>query len=227
VKPHYQVLAAELIAQIERAREATYAQLSAVEASARTLLASISMPDAPILDRLRFDSPVGTEAERAAGPVWPGDWFDATGYAYQYPSTMNRSDYHTGVDLNRPNYKDAGAPVHACADGVVVVSARFPVWLDLVVVKHSLENGEARWSRYAHLKNRTVARGQRVRRGDLLAYIGDYGSAGPAGDHLHFDLAVADIGAHPTDWPGADLARLKRDYVDPLLFIRERHSGAP
>lgn len=178
-------------------------------------------PGAQPQQRVRFDAPVGTQAERDGDKLWPGAWFDATGYCTQRPN----GDYHTGVDLNLPAFADTGEIVRACADGVVVFSGQLSAWGYVVVVQHALEDGVKVWSRYAHLNgNQPMAvKGDVVQRGKYLAVIGDYGKAGPPDDHVHFDLAKIDLGVKPGDWPGPDKARVLHDYYDPMAFIQEHH----
>lgn len=170
---------------------------------------------------LTFDSPVGTPEERASSKVFPGDWFVYIAYAQHY-----EYGYHPGVDLNLPGYADSGKPVHAAADGVVVAAGAVPGWQrSMVVIWHVLD-GEiipAVWTRYAHLDRLQVSVLQHVRRGDLLGYIGDYSPTGPVNDHLDFSIARIDLGLKPGDWPGEDLARAKRDYLEPRTFIEAHH----
>lgn len=47
-----------------------------------------------------YTAPIGTEAERASGKIWPGAWGDATGYATRYRIGSPNEAYHTGADLN-------------------------------------------------------------------------------------------------------------------------------
>lgn len=176
------------------------------------------------MSALRFDSPVGTQAERDSDAFPPGQWFIATGYA-QYYTALTNPAYHTGADLNLPNYADAGAPVYAAADGeVVFVGARSGWQGIMIVIRHPMTGAVdaplgAVWSRSAHLKAPEVSIGDHVLRGELLGFIGDYAPAGSVNDHLHFDLARIDLGERPGDWPGMDKARLLRDYYDPRAFL--------
>lgn len=166
---------------------------------------------------MRYDQPVGSQTERDAAQAWAGEWFDASGFgsASATYKTLTGS-WHTGADLNLPNWKDSRAQVFASADGVVVFVGTASGWQGrLIVIKH--EGGI--WTRYAHLAETRVVAGQTVKRGDWLAVIGDYLPAGPANDHLHFDVARIDLGAKPADWPGVDKSRLERDYVDPREWI--------
>jgi murein DD-endopeptidase MepM/ murein hydrolase activator NlpD len=172
---------------------------------------------------IQFDAPVGTVEERAALKLWPGAWYDATGFNKPYPPDMHRSDYHTGVDLNLAYNADAHAPVYAVCFGFVVCAHVLPVWGKVIVVKHILENGELVWSRYAHLETMTVTLQQMVTRGDQLGTIGNSENTQPW--HLHFDMAHLDLGLHPADWPGTNRTRLVHDYIDPLAFIKARHLG--
>jgi murein DD-endopeptidase MepM/ murein hydrolase activator NlpD len=175
---------------------------------------------------IRFDAPVGTAEERAAEELWPGAWFDATGFNVPYPPAMRRADFHTGADLNLniPHWNaDAHALVYAVCFGFVAFAGSLPVWGKVIVVKHQLENDEAIWSRYAHLETIKVGLSQMVQRGDPLGMIGN--AEGTQAYHLHFDMARVNLGQHPGDWPGSERMRLVRDYVNPLEFIKTRHGS--
>lgn len=171
---------------------------------------------------MRFDQPIGTQDERDAAKAWAGEWFDATGFATLY--TVNgKKSYHTGADLNLPNWADAGKPVFASAGGEVVFVGKVRGWQGIIVViRHDI----GVWTRYAHLAEPVVERGQLVQRGSMLGFIGDYTPAGPKADHLHFDVSRLDLGATPGDWPGLDIDRLKRDYIDPREWINTHRGEA-
>lgn len=154
--------------------------------------------------------------------AWSGGWWDATGFANYY--TAVRPSYHTGADLNSGNGADLGQPVFASADGVVVFAGAVKDWQgEMIVIAHK----DGVWTRYAHMQNLRVAKGQRVDRGQQIGEIGDYKPVGAAADHLHFDVAKIDLGVTPGDWPGLDLARLKRDYVDPKAWINSHRDNIP
>lgn len=185
----------------------------------------LSTPDVPIAPaRVRFDAPVGTAEERASAQLWPGKWFDATGFAKRYQVGTRPWYVHTGCDLNVnfPAYNaDAHAPVYAPADGTVVVADLLPVWGKVIVIQHLLEDGTAVYSRLAHLERFDVVKGQIVTRGYLIGTVGN--AEGTQAWHLHYDLGKIDLGEKPTDWPGDNLPRVLRDYYDPLAFTRDRH----
>ena len=174
--------------------------------------------------RALFCSPVTGQVETGSNP-FGGDWFDATGHA-QFYNSAGISTCHTGCDLNRPAYADAGAPVYAIADGVIRFVGSVKNWQgDVIVIEHTLENGSLIWTRYAHIQRaNTLFAGELIKRGDLIGVIADYGANGPPGDHLHFDIARIDLGRSPGDWPGQSPTRVQHDYIDPVVWLKNNLS---
>jgi murein DD-endopeptidase MepM/ murein hydrolase activator NlpD len=173
--------------------------------------------------RVLFCSPVTGKIETGAN-IYGGMWFDAVGYCALYTSASGQA-YHTGADLNLPAWKDAGSPVYAAADGVIVYSGKVAGWQgEVVTIRHTLETGEYIWTRYAHIRDVPVVGMVRVdvKRGEQIGVIADYTPTGAPGDHLHFDVSHVDLGAHPGDWPGMDKARVLLQYVDPVKWLIER-----
>jgi murein DD-endopeptidase MepM/ murein hydrolase activator NlpD len=168
-----------------------------------------------------FDPPIGTAEERLSNEVWPGHWFDATGYATFYTYAQG-SAYHTGADLNK-NYPawdaDRDSPVYAPADGLVTFSGRLRVWGQLIVIRHDpLPNGTVVWSRLAHVDKRTVREGDRVELGQQIAQVGNAEGTQPY--HLHFDIAKTDVlERSPGHWPGGNRDLVYKHYVDPREFV--------
>ena len=170
-----------------------------------------------------YDPPIGTAEQRAGQKVWPGSWRDANPYANKYGL-----GYHTGADLNlnSPTWDlDRLAPVYSIADGVVTYANQFVggAWQSLVVIRHDPEpDGRPVYSRYGHVDNIRVSEGDRVKRGQQIAQVGQSGGAG-GNYHLHFDISTTNmLENNPQHWPGWDLNGIKTHYVDPLDFIRKR-----
>lgn len=86
---------------------------------------------------------------------------------------------HQGVDYTIPE----GSSVFATADGIVrTVSSRSSTSGRTVVIDH----GNGYETSYSHLSKINVVRGQRVRRGDIIARSGNSGlSLAP---HLHYEV---------------------------------------
>ncbi|MEE4270683.1 MAG: M23 family metallopeptidase [Thermoanaerobaculales bacterium] len=99
---------------------------------------------------------------------------------------------HQGIDLAAP----AGTAVHATADGRVVVAGREKRYGRMVLVDH----GGGTLTRYAHLKQIDVARGDRVRRGDGIGRVGASGNA--SGPHLHYEVIRSGVPVNPRGYLG-------------------------
>ncbi|MBI5929345.1 MAG: peptidoglycan DD-metalloendopeptidase family protein [Chloroflexi bacterium] len=171
-----------------------------------------------------YDVPMGTSTERADTQIWPGNWFDATGFAVRYFMGQPAEAYHTGADLNlnQPFWDaDAHSPVYAAASGVVTFAGRLTGWGNVVVIRHDplVTNGKVMYGRYAHVEQIVVRVGDRVQRGQQVANVGNAEGAFPY--HLHFDLSQTNIlETDPFDWPRLDLNRLLANYSNPQEFVR-------
>ncbi|MEI9850475.1 MAG: M23 family metallopeptidase [Sphingomonas sp.] len=85
---------------------------------------------------------------------------------------------HKGLDIGAPY----GAPIYAATDGVVVFAGRNGGYGNFVKLSHA--GGYA--TGYGHMSRIAVAYGTRVRKGQVIGFIGSTGiSTGP---HLHYEL---------------------------------------
>ncbi len=116
-------------------------------------------------------------------------------------------EFHPGVDLAAP----VGTPVFAAADGVVAFAGQYPLarshgwWSygNMVLIR----DGEGFVTIFGHADRVEVRAGQKIRRGERLATVGNSGwSTSP---HLHYEVRRR----------GADGAFRP---IDPLLFILDR-----
>jgi murein DD-endopeptidase MepM/ murein hydrolase activator NlpD len=85
---------------------------------------------------------------------------------------------HEGVDMDAP----FGSPVYAPAPGIVVVAGPTGKYGRLVEINH----GYGIRTRYGHLSQILVKRGQRVRLGDKIGLLGSSGRS--TGPHLHYEV---------------------------------------
>ena len=102
---------------------------------------------------------------------------------------------HQGIDIFAPR----GTPVVAAADGWI--SSTSPNTLGgNVVWLWDPARGQTLY--YAHLDRHAVERGQRVRKGEVLGYVGNTGNARTTAPHLHFGIY-----------------RRGRGAIDPLYYV--------
>jgi murein DD-endopeptidase MepM/ murein hydrolase activator NlpD len=100
---------------------------------------------------------------------------------------LNTIRAHKGTDYAAPT----GTPVRATSDGTVTWAARNGSFGNLIVVKHS--GGFE--TKYAHLSRYAVKRGQRVRQGQVIGYVGATGGA--TGPHLHYEFLMGGVHKNP------------------------------
>lgn len=91
--------------------------------------------------------------------------------------------YHFGVDIGGGGR--ATVPIVAAADGVVTRSYLSSSYGNVVFIKHTI-NGVQYETVYAHMQNRAVKVGDKIKQGQFLGYMGQTGQA--FGKHLHFEL---------------------------------------
>jgi len=94
---------------------------------------------------------------------------------------------HYGIDFAAP----VGAPVIATASGYVARIENDEVWGKRVVIDHSKGFSTV----YAHLGMVNVGRNRRVRRGDIVGYIGISGLT--TGPHVHYEIWRNGIAVDP------------------------------
>lgn len=91
---------------------------------------------------------------------------------------------HNGIDLGAPN----GTPVYAADEGKVEYEGwgQNHSWMGSPAGICVLINHIGSYAGYAHLSSTVVNKGQNVRKGQLIGYVGATGAA--TGPHLHFEM---------------------------------------
>ena len=97
---------------------------------------------------------------------------------------------HKGVDMAAPS----GTPIYATADGMVSKAEWFSSYGNFIAIAHGAELE----TRFGHLSRMAVSAGQRVRKGDLIGYVGSTGRS--TGPHLHYEVRVAGLAVDPTPY---------------------------
>ena len=87
-------------------------------------------------------------------------------------------NFHSGIDIS----SSPGNPVKATADGIVSFSGWSGGSGNLVVLEH----GHSFSTFYAHNRSIPVKVGQKVKRGDIIGYVGSTGNS--TGPHVHYEI---------------------------------------
>ena len=101
------------------------------------------------------------------------------GYGYRSDPFTKVRKFHYGMDFTAPR----GTPVYATGDGVIKrADSRSSGYGRHIRIDH----GYGYSSLYAHLYKYNVRRGQKVKRGDLIGYVGSTGRS--QAPHLHYEV---------------------------------------
>ena len=109
---------------------------------------------------------------------WPVDGNISSHFGNRDHPRSGEPQFHTGVDIAA----DPGRPVRATADGVV----SFADWSGGSGNLIALEHGNGFSTYYAHNKMLNVKVGHKVKRGDIIGYIGSTGNS--TGPHVHYEV---------------------------------------
>jgi murein DD-endopeptidase MepM/ murein hydrolase activator NlpD len=102
----------------------------------------------------------------------------SSGFGMRFHPILGYSRMHAGVDFSA----STGTPIYAVTDGSVAFAGRHGGHGNFVQLRHSGGIGTG----YAHMSSIAVYAGQRVRRGQVIGYVGSTGlSTGP---HLHYEV---------------------------------------
>lgn len=115
--------------------------------------------------------------------------------------------YHGGLDM----IAQQGEVVRAAADGVVSDVVHSSKGLGNVV---TISHEEGYVTRYAHLENTRVARGQRVKRGAAIGQVGVSGNS--FAPHLHYEVMRDSVRLDPVQFFFASAT--PEDYME-MLFM--------
>ncbi|MEO1179857.1 MAG: peptidoglycan DD-metalloendopeptidase family protein, partial [Cyanobacteria bacterium J06636_28] len=109
---------------------------------------------------------------------------------------------HEGTDFVGPY----GMDIFATADGIVEKSEYYGGYGDMVTVDH----GYGYETLYAHLSKRAVEAGDRVKRGDVVGYLGNSGRS--TGPHLHYGVYYKGQSINPRNVMKMDAGTTIADY---------------
>ena len=120
----------------------------------------------------------------------------ASGYGYRIHPIYKTRKYHWGMDFSAPK----GTPVYATGNGKVSkVKRSRRGYGNQVKITH----GFGYQTFYAHLDRYTVRKHQKVKRGDLIGYVGSSGTS--TAPHLHYEVLKGNRKVNPVYYYFNDL----------------------
>ena len=103
----------------------------------------------------------------------------ASGFGYRIDPFTKKRRFHHGMDFTAKR----GTPVYASGNGIVKRADNRSAGYGRHI---RIDHGFGYVSLYAHLSKYNVRRGQKVKRGEIIGYVGNTGRS--AGPHLHYEI---------------------------------------
>lgn len=116
----------------------------------------------------------------ATPSIWPVVGYLSSMFGNRKDPFTGGPDFHPGLDIAAP----LGSPIRATADGTVESAGYAGNYGNAVVVRH----GFGLSTRYAHMSRVAARPGMKVRRGEVIGYVGSTGRATSA--HLHYEILL-------------------------------------
>lgn len=120
----------------------------------------------------------------------------ASGWGYRIHPIYKIRKFHYGMDFTAPT----GTEIYATGDGVIkrVISSKRGLGKHIVI-----DHGYGYATTYAHMNRFNVRQGQKVKRGDVIGFVGTTGlSTAP---HLHYEVALNGKKVDPANYYFNDL----------------------
>lgn len=128
--------------------------------------------------------------ERAQPSSWPVQGRITSYFGWRRHPITGARELHSGIDIAA----DYHTPIRATADGTVIYASYESGYGRMVKISHGY--GLETW--YAHCASLKVKVGQKVKRGDIIAYVGESGTA--TGPHLHYEIHKDGVAIDPLSY---------------------------
>ena len=122
--------------------------------------------------------------------IMPTKGWITSGFKRRNDPFTGRKTWHRGLDVST----NVGTPVVAPADGVVTYSGQKVDFGKIITIDH----GNGYKTRYGHNSKLLAKRGQRVKRGQVIAFVGNTGRS--TGPHLHYEVIRNGVPVNPKDY---------------------------
>lgn len=119
--------------------------------------------------------------------IWPTRGWVTSDFGSRVDPYTSERVMHAGIDIAGPHGKEVIAP----SDATVVFAGLEGGYGNVIVLDH----GYGIKTRFGHLASVNVKPGQRVKRGDMIAAMGNTGRS--TGPHLHYEVRVNGIAQNP------------------------------
>ena len=122
--------------------------------------------------------------------IWPTRGWVTSGFGYRESPFTGLRENHEGWDIGARS----GSAVRATADGMIIVAGRERGYGKLIEIDH----GYGIVTRYGHNSKNLIKVGSKVKRGQIVALVGNTGRS--TGPHLHYEVLVNSVPTNPKNY---------------------------
>jgi len=119
----------------------------------------------------------------------------ASGFKYRMHPILKIRKFHKGMDFKAVT----GTPIYASGNGRVSLAQRSATFGKVVYIEH----GFGYKTVYAHMSKIATRKGRKVKRGDIIGYVGNTGRS--VGSHLHYEVHKNGRALNPINFYYGDL----------------------
>jgi len=127
---------------------------------------------------------------RLTPTIWPVKGHITSHYGNRADPFNGEAELHLGLDISAL----FGTQVHSPADGKIIYAQRKAAYGNLIIIDH----GNGLTTRLGHLSRFNVKVGQRVRKNDVVGYVGTSGRS--TAPHLHYEVRLNDRPVNPRNY---------------------------
>lgn len=191
-------LRANAESEAEKARNADMATLKSLEEE-KDRIAEILRKRAE--EARRRAAAAAAAAGAAVGPVHSNGFLDfpvpgpiTSPYGWRRHPIYGYRSLHDGIDF----LGSCGSPIYAAADGRVLDEYFQTAWGNRIIIDHGWHRGAGLATISNHLSGYAVEVGERVKRGQVIGFVGNTGWS--TGCHLHFSVLQNGSPVDPMRW---------------------------
>ena len=148
-------------------------------------LASVSQEK--VFDSLYKDLKKQRNLLSSTPSIRPTEGWLSSGFGYRVSPFTGLREFHKGFDIAGRK----GTEIIAPADGIVTFVGRNGSYGKMIKIDH----GHGMITRYGHLQKALKKRGESVKRGDIIALMGNTGRS--TGPHLHYEVMLNGLPVNP------------------------------